>query len=689
MAPAKPLAKPLGRLLRPRSIAVFGGRPAAEVIRQSDRIGFSGDIWPVHPKLDVIEGCRTYRSVADLPAAPDAAFVAVNRHLTIGILADLAARGAGGAICYASGFAESGEADLQAALRAAAGDMPFLGPNCYGLINYLDRALLWPDQHGGRPVGRGVAIVTQSGNIGLNLTMQKRALPIAYLATLGNQAAVGMAAVIEALLDDDRVTAIGLHMEGIDNPALLAGAAARALAQGVPVVAIKTGRSSAGAKLAISHTASLGGADDVVDAFFRRIGIARVHSLPVFLETLKLLHLGGPLRGRAVASMSCSGGEAALIADSIEGRALDFRPLSPDQAQAVAATLPDLVTISNPLDYHTFSWRDGPALTRTFAAMMNARYDLTVLILDYPREDRCDDADWVISADAMVAAAKQTGRRAAVVATMPESFPEPHAEALAAAGVAPLFGLDDALAAIEAAAMAGGFQSRPVAGPLLSASFPRNDGVTLSEWQGKQALAAYGVATPTGRLVSTVDGAVEAAQTIGGPVVVKAVGVHIAHKTEIGAVRLNLKNPNAVADAARALLGLGDALLVEAMIPDAVAELIIGITCDPALGPVLVIGSGGILVELVGDRALLMLPASEADIAQALGGLKVARLLTGYRGRPAGDVAAAIQAILAIQAFAIESRDCLAELDVNPLIVRPQGQGAVAVDVLIRLGESE
>jgi acyl-CoA synthetase (NDP forming) len=690
-------AKSLARLLRPRSIAVFGGRPAAEAIRQSDRIGFAGDIWPVHPKLDEIEGRRTYRSVDELPSAPDAAFVAVNRRLTLDIIRDLAARGAGGAICYASGFSETGEGDLQAALIDAAGPMPFLGPNCYGLINYLDNALLWPDQHGGRAVERGVAIVTQSGNIGLNLTMQKRALPIAYLATLGNQADIGAAAMIDALLDDERVTAIALHVEGIDDPVRLAQAASRARTRRVPIVAIKTGRSPAGAALTVSHTASLGGADRAADAFFRQAGIVRVDTLPVLLETLKLLHLGGPLPGRAIASMSCSGGEAALVADAVESTSLQLPSLNPARAAAVAATLPELVTISNPLDYHTFSWRNLPALTRTFSAMMAADFDLTLLVLDFPRPDRCDGADWVISADAMVAAARETGKRAAVVATLPESFPEPDAEALAAAGVVPLFGLDDALAAIAAAAEAGDFlfssfprKREPIYPPAQAVkSVPAFAGMTilkdvraLSEWEGKQALAQYGVVVPPGGLAITADEAASLADAIGFPVVVKAVGAEIAHKTELGAVRLNLRDADSVRAAAHTLLQIGDALLVEAMIADAVAELIVGVQRDPVFGLYLVIGSGGVLVELIGDSALLLLPATEADIRTALDGLKVMTLLRGYRGKPPGDINAAVAAILAIQAFASAQSDHLAELDVNPLIVRPQG--AVAVDVLIR-----
>ena len=260
----------LARLLRPRTIAVFGGHAAAEVVHQADKIGFAGEIWPVHPKHDEICGRPVYRTVAALPAAPDAAFVGVNRHASIAVMGALACAGAGGAVAFASGYAEAGEegAALEAALRAAAGEMPFFGPNCYGFINYLDRALVWPDQHGCAPVPRGVAIITQSGNIGLNVTMQKRALPIGYLITLGNQAALGHAAVMEAVLDDPRVTAVGLHMEAVGDADALARVVARARGQGVAVVALKTGSSAAGARIAMSHTASLGSADAVVDAFF-------------------------------------------------------------------------------------------------------------------------------------------------------------------------------------------------------------------------------------------------------------------------------------------------------------------------------------------------------------------------------------------------------------------------------------
>ena len=223
-APSTPGAAPLRRLLNPRQIAVVGGEEAAEVLRQCRLMGFAGPLWPVHPTRETMAGLPCFRSVADLPEPPDAAFVGVPRAASVEVVADLAGRGAGGAVCYASGFAEAGGegVDWQRRLVEAAGGMALIGPNCYGVLNYLDGAALWPDSHGGQRVDRGVAIVTQSGNIGLNLTMQRRGLPVAYLVSGGNLAVTGMHEIVEALLDDPRVTAIGLHIEGLADVAAFA-----------------------------------------------------------------------------------------------------------------------------------------------------------------------------------------------------------------------------------------------------------------------------------------------------------------------------------------------------------------------------------------------------------------------------------------------------------------------------------
>ncbi|MFO1035751.1 MAG: acetate--CoA ligase family protein [Geminicoccaceae bacterium] len=677
---------PLRRLLHPRSIAVFGGKEAEAVVHACDGMGYAGEVWPVHPRKTEVLGRRCYRSVADLPGAPDAAFIGVNRELTIGIVRELATAGAGGAITYASGFKEVGEdgGALQTALVEAAGDMPVLGPNCYGLINYLDGALLWPDQHGGKRAPTGVAIVAQSSNIALNLTMQRRALPIAYLICLGNQAQTGLSGVVDALVEDPRVTAIGLHVEGLDDVFAFDAAARKALAARKPIVVVKTGRSEAGAALTLSHTASLAGHGAAMEALFARLGVGQVHSLTAFLETLRLHHLFGPLPGLTAVSLSCSGGEAALIADTAHGRRVRFREFTAAEAASVRATTHPLVTVSNPLDYHTFDWGKREELTRTFTAVLDCGFDAALLVLDFPRADRCDPAGWTPSVEAWSAAAKATGARAAILTSLPESLPEETAEALLADGVLPLFGFDDALTAIEVAADIGAAMSAEAPGALLRSPPKPGSAETLDEWEGKAALALAGLSHPGGRLVVNVDEARRAAAALGVPVAIKATGRTILHKTEQGAVALNLAEPAEIEAAAAHMLGLSDRAIVEPMVTDAVAELILGLGRDPQLGLYLVVGSGGVLTELLSDRAVLLLPTTRQAVEAAIAGLHFAPLLHGFRGGPEGDVEAAVDAALAVAEFAVANADTILELDVNPLLVRPVGRGAVAADVLLR-----
>jgi acetate---CoA ligase (ADP-forming) len=285
------------RLLQPRSIAVFGGSAAEELIRQCDLMGYEGEIWPVHPKKSEVLGRKAYRSVEDLPSSPDAAYVAVNRNLTIDIVRELAAREAGGAVCYATGFTEAGEegAELETMLRNASGAMPLIGPNSYGMLNYLDGAMLWPDQQGGRRVDEGVAIITMSSNVAFNLTMQRRGLPIAYMVSLGNKLKFDLHDAIRTFARQERVTAIGLYLEAISEPAAFEDAVRLARDLGKPIVALKTGRSEIARRIVVSHTASLAGKDELIDALFQRVGVARVSALEELVEALKVLHVHGPL----------------------------------------------------------------------------------------------------------------------------------------------------------------------------------------------------------------------------------------------------------------------------------------------------------------------------------------------------------------------------------------------------------
>jgi acetyl-CoA synthetase len=680
----------LRRLLKPRHIAVAGGRLAAIIIRECARIGYGGPIWPIHPDKTEIAGCKAYRSAADLPQAPDAAFVATPSVPTLDVVRALAERGAGAAVCYAAGFAEIGGEGiaLQRRLVEAAAGMPIVGPNCYGVLNLLDGCVLWPDTHGAERVERGVAIITQSGNIALNVTMQRRGLPIAYVIAVGNKAVGDHGHYIEALLADDRVTAIGLHIEGVEDAALFSRAAIKALDKGVPLVVLKTGRSSLGAVMAMSHTSSLAGPDGLYDALFARYGVSRVADVPAFVETLKLMHMFGGLPGRRISSMSCSGGEAALIADLAEDRGLDLPPIPQANAAALRAILTDRVHVANPLDYHTYIWGDAAANEAVFGEMLGAGFDLNLLMLDEPRTDRglMPDGGYAAARKAIVKAAAATGGRAAVVASLAESLPEHDAKALMAAGVAPLHGIGDALTAIASAAAFGAARHRRSAlVPLAcTAVIDIVKARILSEYDSKRALAHHGLEVPPSRLATPLEAASIAA-ALGFPVAVKIHSDAIAHKSDVGGVKLGLRSRADVNDAVDAMHHLGDRFLIERMVEGSVAELIVGVVRDPQFGPTLTIGAGGILVELLQDAATMLLPVTAEEVHEKLMGLRMAKLLMGFRGKPKGDVPAAVKAILAVADFAERNADCLVELDVNPLFVLPQGRGAVAADALVRM----
>ena len=683
---------PLRRLLSPRHVAVFGGRAAAEVVRQCQHLGFAGEIWPVHPRHEFMEGLRCYPDVAALPAAPDASFIAVPRQGTIELVAELSAHGAGGVICYASGFAEVGGEGvaMQQQLVAAAGDMALLGPNCYGMLNYLDGVALWPDQHGGQRLARGVAIVTQSGNIGLNLTMQTRGLPLACLITVGNKAGASIEAIVEALLLDPRISAIGMHIEGLDDVAAFSRVALQALRQRVPLVALKAGSSDLGAQITMSHTSSLAGPDALYQALFQRLGVARVHDPAGLLETLKFLHVHGALPGRRIVSASCSGGEASLVADLAQARGLEMPALPAPAHQRLHAVLGNKVNVANPLDYHTYIWGDLAAQTECFAGLLDCRFDAHLLVLDFPRQDRCAADAWQTTVDAFVAAQAGHGARGLVVSSLPEGLPEPVARQLLARGIAPMQGLADCLDAISHAADIGAAQHRVAMITPLQAPVPLTlaGARLLDEASAKQALARFGVPVPVGQVLGRAQ-VLPYAAALGYPVVLKALAPGLAHKTEAGAVRLNLQNDAELDAALDAMAPLSEQFLVEQMVRGALAELLVGVQRDPQFGLTLTLGAGGVFVELLRDSVTLLLPVTRVDLLQALQTLQMWPMVTGYRGRAHGDVEALLDAVQATVAYATAHADRLLELDVNPLLVLPVGRGVLAVDVLIRLADEE
>ncbi|NEX47003.1 acetate--CoA ligase family protein [Pseudotabrizicola algicola] len=659
----------LSRLLRPRSVAVLGSVWAENVITQCQKMGFDGPVWPVHPTRETVGGVRAFQSLADLPGVPDATFIGVNRFATLDVVRDLAAMGAGGAICFASGWEEAGETGLQAELVAAAGAMPVLGPNCYGVINYLDGALLWPDQHGGERVERGVALLSQSSNIVINMTMQARGLPVAYVACLGNAAQVGLAELAGALLADERVTALGMYVEGIDDAPALARLAAEAARAGKGIVCLKSGKTELSRVAAASHTASLAGEAAVSSAFFRKAGIAEVSTLPELLETLKIFHAHGRGLGPRLCSLSCSGGEAGLVADLGAAAGVEFQPPSEAQRARLGEILGPIVAIANPLDYHTFIWGDGPRTTDVFATML-AGYDAGVFIIDPPRPDRCDPSSFRPALEAIVAAARQTGKPAFAVSSLPENFDEALAGQMMAEGVVPLMGLEAALGAICAAQSLWDVVPES---PLPAR--PLREALLLDEAAAKAVLRGAGVPVPVGVTARSLDEAARLAAGLRAPLVLKGLG--FAHKTEAGAVRLGLTSLEGAAEMPGAT-----GYLVEEMATGAVAEVLVGLRRDPVYGVSLTLGMGGVTAELLADTVTLVLPVTGAQVRDALGRLRLFPLLDGYRGRPRGDVAALVGLVLRL--CDLMADDGLEEIELNPVLVFEQG--VMAVDALMRKG---
>jgi acetyl-CoA synthetase len=684
----EPSRSRLQRLLDPRSLAVVGGRAAEVAVQQSLAIGYAGELWPVNATRDQLGGVPCFADISELPGVPDAAFVSVNRETTISVVAELARLGVGGVVAHASGFAEDGEegARLQGDLVAAAGDLALIGPNCLGFVNYLDGAALWPEQHGGVRVDSGVALVAQSGNIAENLTMQRRSLPVAMLVTIGNSAVTGVVDLVEAMLDDPRVTAIGLCLEEIPEVSAFSRVAIEALRRKVPIVALKSGSSELGAQVTLSHTSSLADSDVLVDALFRRLGIARALDVETFLETLKLMHVQGCRPGIRIASASCSGGEAALLADLVHRTGLTMPALPEDTASRLRDVLGDRVSVRNPLDYHTYIWGDGERLTECFTAFMDADLDQHLLMLDFPRGDRCEVGEFETTVAAWEAAQQKTGAHACVVASLPESMPEAVGARLVAAGIAPMQGIQSCLGAIAAAARVGEAQAAvDEVEPLSSAGGPLSGPVvSWDEVAAKAALASYGLSVPASVVVEAGADLPAAAAQLGYPVVLKAVADGLAHKSDVGGVAVGLESDDAVRRAAEAMAHLGDTFLVERMVDGVVLELIVGVQRDARLGLGLTLGAGGVLVELVDDTATILLPATRSEIRRALTGLRIGPVLEGFRGATA-DLDAVVSAVEAIAAFATDHADRLVEIEVNPLLVLPEG--AMAVDALIRLAE--
>ena len=682
------------RLLSPRHIAFIGGQDALIAIGEARRRGFFGEYWPVNPRREHLGGLACFSEIGDLPEAPDAVFLAIPAPAAVAAVETLRKIGAGGIVCYTAGFKEAGSAGqkLEQELQNAVGDMALIGPNCYGIINYLDKSALWPFAHGGSSPGYGAAIITQSGMLSSDISMSQRSLPFTHMVSAGNQAVLGIEDFIDILCENPATRAIGLHIEGLSDIPKFEKAALKALANDTPIVALKTGKSEIGSALTYSHTGSFSGSKELYEALFDRLGIISVTNPSQLIETLKYLCVVDRPTGKKIAGFTCSGGGATMLADYGEEIGLEFPRFDSAAVQVLEQHLPPIATVSNPLDYTTPIWGQ-PKLTEPVfrAALEQNDVQAAVLVQDYPAEG-LDESKVFYQNDALAfaAAAKSLGIPAAICATIPENFDKASREFLIAQGVAPMQGIEETLNAVLSAAWwrARCDQLRKNPYEPMAPPTPMAGAVQMNEAEGKAIVQSFGVDIPKGAVTHT-DGLTAVAEVIGYPVVLKMIGPGLEHKTEAGAVAVNLKSAAELKDSAKIMIRsvqqfdpkcLSDQFLIEAMADPPLAELVVAIRQDQQFGWVLAIGSGGVFVELIGDVKHLLLPTNAESIEAALRNLKIGKLLCGFRGAQPANFRSLSNQILSLCQQMQKSAPHITEIEINPLFV--YNEHIMAVDVL-------
>lgn len=687
----------LKKMLNPKNIVFIGSKNVIEQgLNNCKKLNFQGEIFAVNKNVINIDGVISVKNILDLPITPDIAFIAIKGENAVKVISELNNIGTYGCVVYAAGFSEIGNNKLHKDLISAAGDMALIGPNCYGFINYLDGIPLWPDHFGSTQVNSGVAIISQSGNLTFNITLNDRELPIAYIFDIGNQAVIDMADLISVLCEDPRVKAIGLHIEGLANVEKFINASKVAMQKSIPIVAFKTGISEKGSQLTMSHTSSLAGSDDLYDALFKRLNICRVQSLPAFLETLKLFSVTGKITGKNIGVLTVSGGESAIVADIVEKKGFELPDLSESQKTEIQLLMAGFEHVSNPLDYNMSLWGDEHKLATCFTSFMNNQFDVTLLVLDYLDKEGVNYDLWEITIKAFIRASKFKKTKAIVISVLPEGLPESFRKRLIENDITPLQGITDGFEAVKNVAEFYQYEKEILSAPsyllLPEHTISEHNCVVLNEWEGKKELKTFGVNIPKGKIVTLSD-----EQLITGemkaPFVLKILDSGIAHKSDVGGVRLYLQNEEEIKDAMLQMsVSLSNQIhydgemqfLLEEMVLGSVAELNIGIKRDEQFGLALIISLGGELVNLMNDSVPLLLPTNRDEILNALQSLKGFQLLTGFRGRQIGDIESVIDMAQLLAHYAETKRNLLLEMDVNPILVLPEGQGAVAVDSLIR-----
>ncbi len=693
------------KMLNPRSIAVvgatermqYGGRFLRAAMQAGDRVR----VYPVNPRYDELLGLECYPSVRDLPEAPDAVGVIVPYHLVIPTLRDAAERGAGSGIVISAGFSERGVEDrreLQAELGQVAREtgVRISGPNCLGLANIKDD--IWACSssrlEGVELRSGNVGLVCQSGASAFGPFLSRavgRGVGFSYIVSTGNEADLEAPDFARYLLDDDDTTVIAMFIEGFKDARKFVEVAKLAAERGKPIVAVKIGKSELGSRAARSHTAALTGEDAVYDAAFEQYGVTRVHDWDKLLEVAQLLGGASKPSKRGIALVSHSGGVCSLTADNLGAAGLDLPPLSDTARDGINEILAGFGWAANPADI------TGHASRETVLPIMEhmiTEPEVGSLVVASSASD--DQARHVIDARD-----RHNDKLVAFLYTGNELGASTGLERLKDAGV-PVFHSPENLAFAlsrfhayhewrESRAEAGFGVASEITKDQLNAADTLGAGVTMSEYDAKQLLREWDIPTAEERLAHTEDEAAESALAIGYPVALKVNSPDILHKTEAGALRLGIGDESELRAAYREIMDNAaayapDALLDGALVSEMISEgteVIVGVNYDAQLGPVLLYGMGGVLVEVMRDVALRVCPVSRLDAEEMVAQVRGSQMLRGFRGGPKADVAALVDTLVRVSGFAVHLEGKIAELDINPLAVMPEGEGVKALDALI------
>jgi len=700
--PLRPRPVDLGAFFRPATVAVIGasdtaGRPNTGITRQlrawADRVG--ARMYPVNPGRTEVDGLTCYPDLAAVPVPGgeplDLAVILLGDPAAV--VPQLVEAKVRFAVAFASGFAETGEAGAEAQeklaqlIAEAPTGLRLLGPNTN--LNAFER--FREDL-----TGPAVALITQSGHQGRPLfALQELGIRLSHWAPTGNEADLEVSDFVQWFADQPEVGAIAAYIEGLKDGRSFLLAADHAAHRGVPVVAVKVGRTSEGARMAASHTGKLTGADDVVDAAFRQFGVIRVDGLDELQDTAALLARAKPPTADGVAVYSISGGTGAHLADLASMSGLTLPRLSEDKQAELHQWIPEYLSVANPIDnggHPVGDWRGRRILDAILA-------DPSVGVLICPITGPFPPMSDKLAQD-LVEVAETTDKLVCVVWGSPVGTEAAYRETLLGSSrVATFRTFGNCVRAVAAylghhrftTDYVSPFENAPRTPCAGKAKAQRvlHPGKQLSEVGAKQLLRAYGIRVPREQLVTSAAGAVRAASVVGYPVVLKGSAPEVAHKTELGLVKVGLTSASQVRDAFRELtdnaraagIDRMDGVLVCQMV-EAGVEMVLGIGQDPTFGPTVTVGLGGVFVEVLRDTTVRVPPFGCADVWTMLRELRGWPMLEGVRGGPPMDVEALVEVVMRVQRMALELGDDLAELDINPLMVLERGKGVVALDAL-------